>query len=440
MGLRSQPASPTSVMPACVSSEDGWTASSVDQESDGLDQVLSPAGSVTSPSTGSSRRRRKSSWSKVQFSFDGDGDLKAVPSCAHGKLRSRSEAANGSRIEAVPLVQKRGGMLQKRKPGSNLSIVCKWSSSAWQSTLQVGRSWEEQFDLLDTLGQGSTGTVRRGIRKADKLEVAVKIMQATDEEMISIRRQEFELLRRVQHPHIVKAFEFITCPTGLAVLVLEYFNCRTLRHAIQMSLDHRLSEATSKELCQMLFEAMECLHQHRIVHRDIKPCNILVSPDLTDLRVVDFNSSRCVLEGGSLTMTGTMQYLPPEVLLGDSPSEFGDVWSAGLCLHEMLAGCLPWQAVGRNFTLLGETILTTQLCIKDVPWQKTSDQCKGFLKTCLNIDWKLRQTPTALLQHSWLQGSQSSKLLRRGDLSMSSPSTPQLEAAGYLSPKRQAST
>ena len=109
-------------------------------------------------------------------------------------------------------------------------------------------------------------------------------------------------------------------------------------------------------------------------------------------------------------MTGTMNYLPPEVLEGESPSESCDVWSAGLCLHMMLTGYLPWQNhANRTPACYAKRILNKPLCLEGIAWQSVSNECKVFLQLCLNLDKKLRPTPTTLLQHTWLLGSTSTK-------------------------------
>eukprot|EP00930_Biecheleria_cincta_P092841 TRINITY_DN8289_c1_g1_i1.p1 TRINITY_DN8289_c1_g1~~TRINITY_DN8289_c1_g1_i1.p1 ORF type:complete len:384 (-),score=50.21 TRINITY_DN8289_c1_g1_i1:56-1207(-) len=310
-------------------------------------------------------------------------------------------------LKPVPSNNDSACSLSKRR---NVTIACPTYRD--QVTFQKGSPWAGQFDLHEQLGQGSTGVVLRATRKADKLEVAVKIMQALDEEMVSIRREEFELLQRIEHPHIVKAVDFYV-NQNQAVLVLSYFPSRTLHDAVQHSPERRLPETTSRVLAQMLFQAIEWLHQHRIVHRDIKAADILVSHDLTNLCLVDFNAARRLREGGSLTMTGTMQYLAPEVLQGESPSESCDVWSAGLCLHMMLAGYLPWQChAARNPESYAKKILSKSLCLEGTPWDSVSDECKRFLKLCLSLDKKLRPTPTTLLQHAWLRGFKSDTRFR----------------------------
>eukprot|EP00931_Biecheleriopsis_adriatica_P020575 TRINITY_DN13707_c0_g1_i1.p1 TRINITY_DN13707_c0_g1~~TRINITY_DN13707_c0_g1_i1.p1 ORF type:complete len:539 (+),score=77.94 TRINITY_DN13707_c0_g1_i1:38-1654(+) len=340
-------------------------------------------------------------------------------------------------VKPVPPKNKSGKMLSKRRPGMKLTIACPTyrDQEAFQ---KAGSSWAEQFDLHEQLGQGSTGVVRRAIRKADNLEVAVKVMQALDEEMVCIRREEFKLLQRIKHPHIVKAVDFFASQDQ-AVLVLEYFPSKTLDDAVQIAPEHRLPESTSKVLSKMLFLAIECLHQHRIVHRDVKSANILVSHDLSNLCLVDFNAARCMLEGGSLTMTGTKQYLAPEVLQGESPSESCDVWSAGLCLHMMLAGYLPWQNhENRSQASYAKGILSKPLCLDGAPWKTISHECQGFIKLCLNLDKNLRPTPTTLLQHAWLLGFKGerrlrSKTLQRAKFSTYAPSSAQ--AVAHVSSK-----
>lgn len=295
------------------------------------------------------------------------------------------------------------GSLQQRRRGVSLKIDCPAPEDNLQNFHTSGCSLLDQYDLGEQLGQGSAGFVRKAVRKTDKLQVAVKIMQAFDEEMISIRRQEFEVLRKLKHPNIVKAVDFFVAQDQ-AVLVLEYFNSRTLEDAIRLAPGRMLSEPIAKSLSSMLLQAVDCLHQNQIVHRDIKAANILVSPDLTQLRLIDFNSARCMLDGGALTMTGTTLYLAPEVLQGTSASESADVWSVGLCLHEMLAGNLPWQSRGcRSLAAYAKKIISSPLSSESKQWHRLSKECRAILQLCLQVDADLRPAPASLLQHAWFQ-------------------------------------
>lgn len=210
-------------------------------------------------------------------------------------------------------------------------------------------------------------------------------------------------MRKLQHPNIVKAVDFFVAQDQ-AVLVLDYFKSITLEDAMRLAPGRMLSEAMAKSLSRMLLHAVDCLHQSQVVHRDIKSANVLVSPDLTQLRLIDFNSARCMLDGGALTLTGTFMYLAPEVLQGTSASESADVWSVGLCLHEMLTGHLPWQSRGcRSLAAYAKKIIGSPLSGESEQWDRLSNECKAILQLCLQVDPDLRPAPASLLQHAWFQ-------------------------------------
>merc|ERR1711920_616925 len=159
-----------------------------------------------------------------------------------------------------------------------------------------------------------------------------------DEEFFLTARKEYDLLRTIQHSNIIRALDFFVYPMG-AVLVLEFFEGRSLEDTVRKSPKKHLTENQARPLFLKLMSAVAHLHAHNIIHRDVKAENILVSPALDSIRLLDFNTATATA-AGALTMTGTIDYLPPEVLLGDSPSQTSDIWSAGLCLHLMLIGTL----------------------------------------------------------------------------------------------------
>eukprot|EP00930_Biecheleria_cincta_P001902 TRINITY_DN102985_c0_g1_i1.p1 TRINITY_DN102985_c0_g1~~TRINITY_DN102985_c0_g1_i1.p1 ORF type:complete len:445 (-),score=90.48 TRINITY_DN102985_c0_g1_i1:74-1408(-) len=303
--------------------------------------------------------------------------------------------------------------LQQRRLGLSLKIDCPAPEDKLQIIQASGNSLLDQYDLQEKLGQGTSGFVHRAIRKSDKLQVAVKAMRALDEEIISIRRQEFDILRKLAHPHIVKAVDFFVS-NEQAILVLEYFSSHTLEHAMKIAPGRMLSEPTAKSLSNMLLQAVDCLHQHQIVHRDIKEANILVSPDLTQLRLIDFNAARCVLDGEALTMTGSTLYLAPEVLQGTSASESSDVWSVGLCMHVMLTGHLPWQRHGgKSLAAYAKQITRSPLSSESKQWHRLSKTCRAILELCLQVDEELRPAPESLLQHAWFRTDVEGFMLQR---------------------------
>merc|ERR1719352_985689 len=135
-------------------------------------------------------------------------------------------------------------------------------------------------------------------------------MKMLDEELLNTAKQEIELLSSINHPNIIKGFDFLTYCKG-AVMSLEYFPGPTLDIAVGNASGGVLVEDTARFLFKCLMSAVEHLHKLGIIHRDVKAQNILVSDNLDNLKLVDFNTAQRVMEGGALTLTGTVDYLPP---------------------------------------------------------------------------------------------------------------------------------
>ncbi|OLP74688.1 Serine/threonine-protein kinase 36, partial [Symbiodinium microadriaticum] len=138
----------------------------------------------------------------------------------------------------------------------------------------MGRELEENYDLLEKIGRGSSGQVFRARRKADEKEVALKVMSATSPDVVASRRAEFEILSHLSHPNIVQGLDFF-CSGSTAVIALSYHSGSTLSRAVRDSASSCLMEADSKRLFRKLISAVSYLHEHRIVHRDVKADNIL---------------------------------------------------------------------------------------------------------------------------------------------------------------------
>ncbi|CAE8598388.1 unnamed protein product [Polarella glacialis] len=324
-----------------------------------------------------------------------DVTILMIPRCSGEGLKRQSS-------EGTPEAgQRGGGLLQRRRVG--LTLKCLRPVERVGLQLSEVSKLSDGYTILERLGQGSTGVVYRAARKADGKEVAVKCMRTTDEEMIDMLRKEFEVIRSVRHPNIIQTFDFFTTRES-AVLVLEVFEGPSLHRAVKRS-PAPFTEATAKVLFQMLMNALAYLHGRHIVHRDVKAANILVSEDLQDLRLIDFNTAHCLADGEALTMTGTQTYSAPEILLGESPSECGDIWCAGLCLHLMLSRKVPWRH--ENYPSLAaytRAVATEPVSFQGSCWSTVSEQCKSTIGKCLTVDKCLRPTASALLtQDNWLQ-------------------------------------
>mmetsp|Transcript_5213 Transcript_5213/g.12559 ORF Transcript_5213/g.12559 Transcript_5213/m.12559 type:complete len:325 (+) Transcript_5213:137-1111(+) len=270
------------------------------------------------------------------------------------------------------------------------------------------RKIEDDFMDLHPVGQGSTAVVYTAVRRADGQKVALKVVRVDDQEMVTKCKQEYELMKKLNHPSIIKALDFFTFSKG-TVLVLEHFDGQTMDKAVGQQANRRLNEADARRLFQQLLDAIAYMHREGVIHRDIKAQNILVSEDLSELRLLDFNTACCV-EDGALTLTGTADYMPPEVLLGQSLSESSDIWAAGVCLHVMLAGAVP--LCRQQFVSHDEfgAALRTRIgaILGDTQWGHISKECKVVLCRCLVPEPLSRPTAFEVLADAWVNPTDAS--------------------------------
>lgn len=279
-------------------------------------------------------------------------------------------------------------------------------AGALNKAVKTDRRIEDEFANLEAVGQGSTAVVYIADRKVDGAKVALKVVRADDPEMITRCQQEFEVMRKLDHPNITKAHDFFTFSKG-TVLVMEHFSGQSLDKVLGNTPGHRLAEEDARRLFSKLMHAIAYLHKQGVIHRDIKAQNMLVAEDLSDLRLLDFNTA-CQVEDGALTLTGTADYMPPEVLLGQSLSESSDVWAAGVCLYLMLAGEVPLRR--QQFISHDEfgTALRSRIHAilgTGVQWQHVSEPCKAVLCRCLEPDPAMRPTVSDILLDPWLVGA-----------------------------------
>jgi serine/threonine-protein kinase len=225
------------------------------------------------------------------------------------------------------------------------------------------------FRLLRRLGQGGMGTVYLGEREGSDFEqrVAIKLLRDLDDSQVTSARlrRERQLLARLEHPHIARLIDGGECDDGTPFVAMEYVEGLGLtRHAagLNLGLEARL------RLFLQLLDAIAYAHRHLIVHRDIKPDNVLVDAD-GNVKLLDFGIAKLLDAPGTIAAAATMTvaaamtpcYASPEQLLGQPVSTQSDVYSLGVVLYELLTGSLPFPPDAQVSALqLQNRICTTQ--------------------------------------------------------------------------------
>ena len=216
-----------------------------------------------------------------------------------------------------------------------------------QNTQEViGSLLNDRFRLEEQIGSGGMSTVYRAFDPTLERWVAIKLMHrdlSHDPDQLERFRREARAVARLQHPHVVTVIDAGE-DDGRPFIVLEFVEGETLKERIRRLGRLPVSEAVAYAI--EIGRALSCAHSERLVHRDVKPQNVLIDQE-GRAKVTDFGIARS-LEAQGLTATGrvlgTTDYVSPEQALGHDVTEQSDVYSLGIVLYEMLAGEAPFKA------------------------------------------------------------------------------------------------
>lgn len=209
------------------------------------------------------------------------------------------------------------------------------------------------YQVDRTLGSGGSGLVYLAHRSDGQFEqeVAIKVLRATARTEYHRRRFVFErqVLAQLKHPNIAALFDGGVTAGGEPYLVMEYVAGEHLNAYCDR---RRLSLAQRLAIFMQVLDAVEHAHHNLIIHGDLKPSNILTTPQ-GRIKVVDFGTSRFLDEPGTVSIVAvTPMYASPEQLRAERLTVAVDVFSLGVVLYELLTGNLPFQERGSLFSAL----------------------------------------------------------------------------------------
>jgi serine/threonine-protein kinase len=206
---------------------------------------------------------------------------------------------------------------------------------------------DNRYRLSDRLGSGGMAEVYLAHDDVLDRDVALKVLSSRysdDEEFVERFRREAQSAAALSHPNIVSIFDRGESEDGTYYIAMEYLSGGTLKDRILKR--GALPARTAAAVALQIAEALKVAHDSDVIHRDIKPHNILIT-DSGDIKVTDFGIARAA---SSSTMTrtgsilGTAHYLSPEQAMGEPVGPSSDIYSLGVVLYEMLTGELPYDA------------------------------------------------------------------------------------------------
>jgi len=206
-----------------------------------------------------------------------------------------------------------------------------------------------QYELMELIGKGGMARVYKSVQPALERYVAVKLLHpsvAADEEFLVRFQREAKAAASLRHPHIVQIFDF-GHQEELYYMVMEFVDGPTLRDELQKlkALDENLPFSEVQRIIGEVSEALDYAHGRGIIHRDVKPANILLTPE-GQVVLSDFGLA-FMIEGPRQTITGfvgTPEYMSPEQGQGLAVDGRTDVYSLGVVLYEMLTGRVPFTS------------------------------------------------------------------------------------------------
>lgn len=207
-----------------------------------------------------------------------------------------------------------------------------------------GKLLGNRYEVMEKLGGGGMAVVYKGKDILLNRAVTIKVLRdqyAHDPEFVKRFRREAQAVASLSHPNIVSIYD-VGQDTNLHYLVMEYIEGRTLKDLIQ---EHgQIQPLRAVVICQQICDALQHAHDNGVIHRDIKPHNILMTRNgrvkVTDFGIALAASSATVTYNGA--MVGSVHYVSPQQARGEPTTHQSDVYSAGIVLYEMLTGQVPF--------------------------------------------------------------------------------------------------
>lgn len=282
---------------------------------------------------------------------------------------------------------------------------------------EVNQDPYERYKTIKCLGEGSFGKVYKVMHKKTNEFRAMKVINKSNsslsyEEEDEILK-EINLLKRLDHPSIIKIYEYFNTKRKLFIITELCTGGELFDRITEVRF---FTEVVAAHIMKQIFSATYFCHINNIIHRDLKPENILIEnqeerkKDFFNIKIIDFGTGEVNKHKMLSEKTGTAYYIAPEVI-NNCYNEKCDLWSCGVILYILLCGCPPFSADTDEEIFAKIKIGKYQF--KGSVWNNISEEAKDLIKELLTKDIDKRLSAKQALEHPWFQNmfSENNRLL-----------------------------
>ena len=265
----------------------------------------------------------------------------------------------------------------------------------------------KKYKIISKLGDGSYGVVYLAVNIITKQNMAMKKIKKVKENEIDDMeiKNEINILKKLDHPNIVKIIEFYSAPKAYYIIT-DFCSCGELYNQIK----NQYSENQLAVLFYQVLSGLYYLHSNNIVHRDLKLENILISEIEKDkvtnekyfwVKIIDFGTAKIFEKNKSeKAVVGSSYYIAPEVL-HKHYNEKCDTWSVGVILYMLIVGRAPFD--GKTDEEIIENIEKGQFNSKHKKLLNSSEEVQDLVKKLLEVNVKKRLSSSEALKHPWFK-------------------------------------
>ncbi|KAG5320918.1 MYLK protein, partial [Acromyrmex heyeri] len=265
---------------------------------------------------------------------------------------------------------------------------------------EEGKFFGEKYDVLEELGKGRYGVVRKVIERPTGMNFAakfVKTIKAKDREQV---REEIKIMNALRHPKLLllaAAYE----KSRETVLITEYISGGELFERVVAD-DFTLTEKDSILFMRQICQGVEYMHQNKIVHLDLKPENIMCRTRTShQIKLIDFGLAQTLKSDTPIrVLFGTPEFIPPEIISYEPIGTESDMWSVGVICYVLLTGLSPFM--GDNDAETFANITRADYDLDDDAFDAISNDAKNFISGLLIKRKELRMSATQCLKHPWM--------------------------------------